>query len=343
MPQGIGQELVRIIQRLKARGEERTWISQDNWQAFTTVRPLTRQPVSVSNNPAQIPSRESVQRPAVRVSQMAFPQEAPQVAVPRNPQMPVTASAAGRTATETRMEWMGTGSDVRGIPQVQNPTTRNLNQTGIPQAPVTPMEQGGGCADVSGMDWDALVATALNCRGCRLCEQRRHVVIEDGCRRARVMFIGEGPGESEDIQGVPFVGRAGQLLTRMIAAMGLDRTSQDPATAAYIANIVKCRPPRNRNPEVDEGNACLGYLRRQIELVSPKVIVLLGAVPLKFLMGKTGITAARGHWLEYNGIPVMPTFHPAHILRFEVQRERFIEEKRKVWSDLQQVMKVMKE
>ena len=162
--------------------------------------------------------------------------------------------------------------------------------------------------------------------------------MDDGFRQARVMFIGEGPGEDEDKQGVPFVGRAGQLLTRMILAMGLDRTARDTERGCYIANIVKCRPPGNRNPEPEEGTACLPYLHRQIELVKPEAIILLGAVPLNFLMNRRGITAARGKWLEYKGIPVMPTFHPAYLLRFERNREQFIAEKRKVWSDLQQVM-----
>jgi len=191
---------------------------------------------------------------------------------------------------------------------------------------------------VSGLDWDGLKESALACKACRLYAERINMAFEDGCRQARLMFIGEGPGEEEDKQGVPFVGRAGMLLTRMIQAMGLDRGSQEADKGVYIANIVKCRPPQNRNPEQDEGNVCIAYLKRQIQLVSPKVIVLLGAVPLRFLLGKTGITAARGHWLEYEGIPVMPTFHPAYLLRFERQREKFVEEKLKVWSDLKQVM-----
>ncbi len=193
-------------------------------------------------------------------------------------------------------------------------------------------------SDVSAMDWQPLKDAALACRACRLYAGRRNMVFEDGCRSAQVMFIGEGPGEDEDRQGVPFVGRAGQLLTRMILAMGLDRNSQDPAKAAYIANIVKCRPPGNRNPAPDEGSVCISYLKRQIQLVQPKVIVLLGNVPLSFLMGKSGITRMRGQWLHYGDIPVMPTFHPAYILRFESNRVKFIEEKRKVWADLQQVM-----
>ncbi len=152
------------------------------------------------------------------------------------------------------------------------------------------------------------------------------------------MFIGEGPGVDEDAQGVPFVGAAGQLLTKMIAAMGRSRSESDPAKAVYICNIVKCRPPNNRNPEPVEAAACLGYLKRQIALVRPKVIVLLGAVPLRYLMNLTGITRLRGQWLEYDGIPVMPTFHPSFILRLSNVPTEFITRKKEVWADLQAVM-----
>ena len=157
------------------------------------------------------------------------------------------------------------------------------------------------------------------------------------------MFIGEGPGADEDAQGVPFVGRAGQLLTRMIGAMGRDRSSDDPARAVYIANIVKCRPPGNRNPLPEEGNACIGYLRRQIALVNPKVIVLLGNTALKFLTGRSGIMSARGKWIEVCGIPTMPTFHPSYVIRFERDVRQFHDTKLLVWQDLQQVMQKLAE
>ncbi len=194
---------------------------------------------------------------------------------------------------------------------------------------------------VANHDWAELEAAALACKACPLYAGRKNLTFGCGCRQSKLMFIGEGPGEEEDRQGKPFVGRAGQLLTKMIAAMGLDRESQDPEKGCYIANIIKCRPPGNRNPNLEEGNACIQFLHRQIQLVNPKAIVLLGAVPLNFLMGKRGITQARGNWLEYNGIPVMPTFHPAYLLRFEKSQERFVQEKRKVWSDLQQVMALL--
>lgn len=175
-------------------------------------------------------------------------------------------------------------------------------------------------------DMDTLRKLAMNCRTCRLCETRTNVVFEDGNRSARLMFIGEGPGADEDVQGIPFVGRAGQLLTRMIQSMGFDR-SRD----VYIANIVKCRPPQNRNPQDDEAGPCMPFLYRQIELVNPDVIVLLGAVPLQFLMGIRGIGKVRGQWLDYKGIKVMATFHPAYLLRNPPA-------KADAWADLKKVM-----
>jgi DNA polymerase len=179
---------------------------------------------------------------------------------------------------------------------------------------------------VDDLAWKALEACAAECRRCPLWAERRQVVFGEGDRNARLMFIGEGPGREEDEQGIPFVGPAGHLLTRMIEAMGLRRAD------VYIANIVKCHPPRNRNPEEAEVTACLPFLRRQIALVGPEVIVLLGGVPLRALFGETGITRQRGRWRELEGIPVLPTYHPAYLLR--VPRC-----KREVWTDLQSVMR----
>ena len=222
-------------------------------------------------------------------------------------------------------------------PMQQRPMTPPPSPQPPPNQPPAPLEIKAATPAAS-LDWEQLSEAIHSCKACPLYAGKRNYVMDDGFRQARVMFIGEGPGEDEDKQGVPFVGRAGQLLTRMILAMGLDRTARDAERGCYIANIVKCRPPGNRNPEPEEGSACLPYLHRQIELVKPEAIILLGAVPLNFLMNRRGITSARGKWLEYKGIPVMPTFHPAYLLRFERNREQFIAEKRKVWSDLQQVM-----
>ena len=176
---------------------------------------------------------------------------------------------------------------------------------------------------------EAVAAEVAACRNCRLCERRRNPVPGEGDPRARLMFIGEGPGEEEDRTGRPFVGRAGQLLDKMIAAMTLRREE------VFIANVVKCRPPGNRAPEPDEAAACIGYLKRQIRAIRPEVIVTLGGVALSFLLREPqSITRMRGHWTEFEGIAVMPTFHPAYLLRQESA-------KREAWSDLQQVMKAL--
>ena len=173
----------------------------------------------------------------------------------------------------------------------------------------------------------ALRAEVAACTKCRLHSAgRTQTVFSDGSPSAAVMFIGEGPGGEEDKQGLPFVGPAGQLLTKIIEAMGLARAD------VYIANVVKCRPPQNRTPEPDEMAACLPYLEAQIACVRPRAIVCLGNVALQGLFGPGGggITKARGHWREVQGIPVMPTFHPAYLLRNPA-------DKRLVWEDMKQV------
>ncbi|CDD37554.1 uracil-DNA glycosylase family 4 [Clostridium sp. CAG:356] len=176
-------------------------------------------------------------------------------------------------------------------------------------------------------NWEQLEETAKECKKCKLCQNRNNVVFGTGNRQASLMFIGEGPGADEDLQGTPFVGKAGKLMNMAFEAIGLKREE------VYIANIVKCRPPGNRNPQDDEANACLDYLRNQVILVKPKIIVLLGSVALKNILGKEyGITASRGKWIERKGILYMPTWHPAALLRDESKKIDFI-------RDLQEVMR----
>ena len=154
-----------------------------------------------------------------------------------------------------------------------------------------------------------------NCNKCKLAQNRLNIVWGKGNENADIMFIGEGPGAEEDKMGVPFVGRAGKLLDMAFQAVGLDKES------VYIANVVKCRPPGNRNPEPDEVEACSEYLRQQIQQVNPKIIVLLGSVSLKAILGNQyKITASRGNWYEKDGIAVLPTFHPAALLRDETKK-----------------------
>jgi DNA polymerase len=167
------------------------------------------------------------------------------------------------------------------------------------------------------------------CTRCRLCEQRTNTVFGEGDPDAKVFFIGEGPGENEDLQGRPFVGRAGEMLNKWIAAMGLRRDQ------VYIANIVKCRPPNNRVPMPDEVATCTPYLERQLEIIRPRVIVTLGLPSLKYMTGDPKLTMgrSRGQWREWRGIKLMPTFHPAYVLRQYTDETRAA-----VWNDLKLVM-----
>jgi DNA polymerase len=167
------------------------------------------------------------------------------------------------------------------------------------------------------------------CPRCRLCETRTHTVFGEGDVEARIFFVGEAPGENEDQTGRPFVGKAGQLLDKMIAAMGLSRGQ------VYIANTVKCRPPGNRVPMPDETAACTPYLVRQLEVVRPHAIVTLGLPAAKFMLGDPKLTMGRtrGQWRQWRGIPLMPTYHPSYVLRTYTAETRAA-----VWSDLQQVM-----
>jgi DNA polymerase len=163
-----------------------------------------------------------------------------------------------------------------------------------------------------------------DCTRCKLCEKRTNIVFGAGDPKAKLMFVGEGPGADEDAQGEPFVGRAGQKLNEMIRAIGLERKD------VYIANIVKCRPPGNRDPEPDEVRTCSPFLFRQIEAIRPAVIVALGSPAAKTLLEtKAGITSLRGRWGSFQGIPVMPTFHPAYLLRSYTAENR-----RAVFDDL---------
>ncbi|MES1242214.1 MAG: uracil-DNA glycosylase [Acidobacteriota bacterium] len=170
-----------------------------------------------------------------------------------------------------------------------------------------------------------LAATVEGCTRCRLAQGRQKVVFGSGNPDADLMFIGEGPGAEEDRQGLPFVGPAGELLTKIIQAMELRRED------VYIANVVKCRPPGNRDPQPDEVAACRGYLEKQIELVKPRLIVILGRVAAQTLLGnESPIGQMRGQWYQVRGIPTMITYHPAALLRNQAL-------KRPTWEDMQQV------
>ncbi|MBI4684198.1 MAG: uracil-DNA glycosylase [Nitrospirae bacterium] len=179
-------------------------------------------------------------------------------------------------------------------------------------------------------DLKALREEIGDCQRCKLSKGRANIVFGEGNLNTEIMFIGEGPGREEDIQGRPFVGDAGQLLTRLIEKMGFKRED------VYIANIVKCRPPFNRDPEEDEMNACRQFVQRQIEIISPTVIVSLGRIASQTLTGSNvPISKLRGRFYEYCDIPLMPTFHPAYLLRNP--KDKWL-----VWEDVQKVLERLK-
>ena len=171
-------------------------------------------------------------------------------------------------------------------------------------------------------NFEELRENCLNCRRCGLCETRTNVVVGVGNPRSKVMFIGEGPGENEDLQGEPFVGRGGQLLDKMLAAVDLDRK-----TNVYIANIVKCRPPKNRDPLPEEQEACIDWLRNQVALIRPKIIVCLGRIAaMRIIKPDMKITREHGQFFEKNGTLMMATLHPAALLRNPNQKPAAFED-----------------
>jgi len=175
------------------------------------------------------------------------------------------------------------------------------------------------------VSWTELMDTVYDCSRCRLCQTRTNVVPGEGNPQADIMFIGEGPGRDEDLQGRPFVGRSGELLTRMIRAIDLERED------VYICNVVKCRPPQNRNPEPDEAAACINYLRAQFALVRPKIVVLLGKVACRYtLQQEISVMRDHGKWFERKGTWFIPTFHPSFLLRDPGMR-------RAAWDDFQKI------
>jgi len=191
------------------------------------------------------------------------------------------------------------------------------------QAPVP-----GGASPVATMDWPALRDAVAGCRACGLCDSRRHTVFGVGHPRAHLMVVGEAPGEQEDQRGEPFVGAAGQLLDRMLAALGLTRDEAPPERQVFIANTLKCRPPHNRNPSAEELATCQPFLERQVALVQPRVILAMGAFAVRSLLGSDApIGRLRGQVHHWRGVPLVVTYHPAYLLRQPADKAR-------AWDDL---------
>ncbi len=209
-------------------------------------------------------------------------------------------------------------------PNMTNNVSQSITQESIPNITQD--------STTNPLSLDELNAKILRCTRCGLARTRNNVVPGMGVQNPEVLVVGEGPGHDEDMQGLPFVGKAGVLLDRMLAAIGLDRK-----TNCYIANIVKCRPPENRNPFPDEQSACFSFLEAQIHILKPKMILCMGKIAIEKITGQSiAITQKHGEFFEYNGIPVMPTYHPSALLRNE-------ELKRPAWEDLKKFKKRLDE
>ena len=180
--------------------------------------------------------------------------------------------------------------------------------------------------------WETLRSECMACRGCALAETRTHVVFGDGTQTAKILLVGEGPGQNEDEQGVPFVGKAGQLLDDMLEIIGLDRTK------VYIANIVKCRPPQNRDPLNVEQDACIGFLRRQTALLRPKIIVCLGRIAAKAIIKEDfKITQEHGQWFQRGGVQMTAIYHPAALLRDVGKRPETFEDLKSIQAKVREL------
>ncbi len=262
----------------------------------------------------------------------------------RGPQRPSPEAAAVAAEALRHLEWLR-DAGVREIPQPPRldrrpapaTSTSTATSTASPASTATrrqparaPSAAGPYSLADKGCGSEALLAVRHevgDCTRCKLHGGRTTLVFGVGNPRAELVFVGEGPGGEEDRQGEPFVGKAGQLLTKMIGAMGFQRRE------VYIANVVKCRPPQNRDPEPDEIEACEPFLKAQIAAIGPRVIVALGRFAVQTLLREgTPISRLRGRWREYQGVRLMPTFHPAYLLRNPA-------DKGKAWEDLQLVMK----
>lgn len=227
--------------------------------------------------------------------------------------------------------------EIRRLLQEMKEGLAHHRELGFDPPPVKPFNPAAKTEEVSGSVEEALPSTGSqtledlrnelgDCRRCKLHLGRKHLVFGEGNPQTELVFVGEGPGHEEDLSGRPFVGAAGELLTKIIGAMGLTREM------VYICNVVKCRPPRNRDPEKDEVEACLPFLRRQLAILRPKAICVLGRVAGQSLLGPGfRISASRGRWYDFEGVPLLPTFHPAYLLRN-------VSAKRLVWEDVQKIM-----
>jgi DNA polymerase len=291
---------IQHLEGLKSRGVRHVAVTPETLQALAS--PLTKS--QISNLKSQIPPAAATVAP-----QKSFESQKTSAA-PARSVVPATRAPEPQAA--------------KAVDALLEPPGETVHDQ---KSPLDPQVKAAAFA--------ALRERALACTKCtHLASSRKSVVFGVGNPDAQLMFVGEAPGADEDEQGEPFVGRAGELLTKVIQATGLQRSD------VYIANILKCRPDMpaqssgNRKPTPDEMATCIPYLHEQIDLIRPKVLVALGATAVEGLLGKTiGITKLRGNWKTYRGIPLMPTYHPAYLLRNQA-----VSEKRRVWEDMMAVM-----
>ncbi|MBX3605129.1 MAG: uracil-DNA glycosylase [Piscinibacter sp.] len=216
----------------------------------------------------------------------------------------------------------------RAAPPAASPVGAAPSMPAPVARPVAGNVAGSRPEGVAAMDWAALREAVAGCTACKLCQGRRQTVFGVGNPNAQWMVVGEAPGEQEDRQGEPFVGKSGQLLDNMLRAIGLTRATDDPARQVYIANTIKCRPPGNRNPEPEELAQCEPFLIRQVELVQPRIILAMGRFAVQSLLrSNEAIGRLRGRVHRYQGVPLIVTYHPAYLLRN-------LEEKARAWDDL---------
>ena len=296
-----------------------------NSVAGTSASPVA----SGAQVPAAASKRTEIDSPAsASVRESVFPEDSSLSKSPRTPSASPSASFAGAPAKP------GSAASATTRPPLYAPAKPGSATNPASTRPVAlPTPSGPSLFEgVNRIEGDTLLKIREDigdCKRCKLHKARNTIVFADGNPKAELVFVGEGPGHDEDIQGLPFVGRAGKLLTQMIEAMGLQRKD------VYICNVVKCRPPENRLPEKDEIAECSPFLLRQLDAVNPKVIVCLGACAAQTLLETNrGISQFRGQWLEFRGKKLMATYHPAYLLRNPSA-------KGEVWKDLQKVMAVL--
>jgi uracil-DNA glycosylase len=299
----IEQELVAHLEAELARGI--TFWADEDWNRVAREYLAGAAAPAATMRPAPAQPRPAAASPALSTAPPTAPPTAPRAA-PRAAPLPANATAPSPAKAPAK------------------PPAKAQPQFGPPPP-----------AEGRDADWEAQLEALRNeakaCVKCVLHKERTKVVVDSGSARIPVVFVGEGPGADEDAQGEAFVGRAGQLLTKIIAAIALDRAD------VYICNVVKCRPPGNRTPLPDEAEACGPYLKRQLEILKPRVICTLGLVAAQFLLGtKASIGSLRGRVFRYNGVPVLPTYHPAFLLRNPAM-------KRVVWEDVQLLRKILDE